>query len=148
MKKHMAIIQVNRSEESEEVTIAILNGAKQPKEDGAEDNEIFFYFQNKEEIDEYQSNDKDFTVLYWDGEERTVRLESDHESIYIECPNPSCDHWEEMSINSPRKNLSALPIIKWHRDYPNGMQCSLNECGYCRKRFNVLWDYNNPMSEQ
>ena len=70
-------------------------------------------------------------------------IESDCRDIHLECPN--CEMWEQLSVDEPRNRLNALPIIEWVPTSAEDNEVSINECVGCRNKFEVEWDYDNPM---
>jgi len=75
---------------------------------------------------------------------KTIKVQSDNDSIHIDCPN--CDMWEQLGVDDPRKRLNVLPIIKWEEDKPNQNEVSEHKCSECSTVFKVEWDYNNPIT--
>ena len=70
-------------------------------------------------------------------------IESDCSDIHLDCPN--CEMWEQLGVDDPRKMLNALPIIEWVTTSAEDNEVSINECVGCRNKFEVEWDYDNPM---
>jgi hypothetical protein len=70
-------------------------------------------------------------------------IESNNRDIHLECPN--CEMWEQLGVDDPRKRLNALPIIEWVTTSAEDNEVSINECVGCRNKFEVEWDYDNPM---
>jgi hypothetical protein len=70
-------------------------------------------------------------------------IESDCRDIHLECPN--CEMWEQLSVDEPRKRLNVLPILEWLITDNEDNEVSINECVGCHKKFEVEWDYDNPM---
>lgn len=75
--------------------------------------------------------------------ERT-KVQSDDKDIYIECPY--CDNWEQLGIDDPRHRLHTVPIIEWYEDEKGKNEVSLHECIQCKNKFEVEWDYSNPIT--
>jgi hypothetical protein len=74
---------------------------------------------------------------------KKATIESNNKDIYLECPN--CDMWEELGVDDPRKRFNALPIIEWLTMPSEENEVSINECIDCKTKFEVEWDYDNPM---
>ena len=75
---------------------------------------------------------------------KRVKIEVYAQDILVECPN--CDMWEALGVDDPRKMLNALPIIDWLTTcLINDLEVSVNECTGCKTKFEVEWDYNNPL---
>ena len=90
-----------------------------------------------EEIKRLIGNQKFITKM------KRVTIESDNRDIQVECPN--CDMWEQLGVDDPRKMLNALPIIDWLTMPAESNEVSVNECSECETKFEVEWDYNNPL---
>lgn len=76
---------------------------------------------------------------------KRVKVQSDEDSILIDCPN--CGYWESLGIDDPRKRLSEMPIVEWKPDLENGHELSEHECTNCEEHFEVEWDYDNPIED-
>ena len=74
---------------------------------------------------------------------KRVKIESDCKDIHLDCPN--CEMWEQLGVDDPRKSLNVLPIIEWLTMPSEENEVSINECVDCKTKFEVEWDYNNPM---
>ena len=70
---------------------------------------------------------------------KTVKIDSDHKDVIINCPN--CDNWESLGIDDPRKRLHVIPIVEWLPLAANDNEISLNECTECKEKFKVEWIY-------
>jgi len=68
-----------------------------------------------------------------------VKIESNDEHITIACP--TCNMWETLGIDDPRKNLNALPILAWLPDEADTNERSINKCTDCETTFEVEWEY-------
>jgi len=77
---------------------------------------------------------------------KTIKVQSDEHNIHIDCP--SCDMWEQLGVDDPRKRLNALPITEWEADEPNKNEVSHHKCLGCNTKFKVEWDYDNPMTAE
>ncbi len=65
---------------------------------------------------------------------KKVKIKSNNKDVSIECP--SCDNWEEISIDQSRKDFQSIPIIDW-----KPKEISINKCCECKTEFEVEWDY-------
>ena len=74
---------------------------------------------------------------------KRATIESNNRDIHLDCPN--CDMWEQLSVDEPRKRLNVLPIVEWQTTSAEDNEVSVNECLDCKTKFEVEWDYDNPM---
>lgn len=71
--------------------------------------------------------------------EVTITVADD--DLYINCP--TCDMWELLNVDTPRKRLSVFPIIEWLPDVKDRPEQSIHKCCDCKETFKVHWDYDN-----
>jgi len=75
---------------------------------------------------------------------KRTKVQSNDKDIHIDCPH--CDNWEQLGVDEARHHLNTMPILKWYPDKKGQNEVSLHECTQCKKKFEVEWDYNNPIT--
>ena len=72
-----------------------------------------------------------------------IKVQSNDWDIHLECPH--CDNWEQLGVDEQRHHLHTLPILEWYPDEKDKNEVSLHECLQCKNKFEVEWDYDNPI---
>ena len=75
---------------------------------------------------------------------KKIKIQSDEINIHLDCAH--CNNWEQLGIDDPRKRLNVIPIIEWKEVEVNQNEVSIHRCTQCNKKFEVEWDYSNPMA--